>query len=387
MINFTTPSTTITHNDLVECIKDDFGIIYSKDGSRLLDAKHIDVNIESYPILAGTKVICDHAFHHCKSISEIHIPDTIISIGQSAFSCCYDLKTINFPNSVISIGDNAFSWCKNLNKIVIPQSVINIGLNAFIGCGKEIIDVSPMNTIYDSRDSCNAIVESKCNKIVVGGKHTIIPNSITEIGDNAFKSCKGLTTIQIPDSVTIIGNNAFEECYDLSAINIPNSISSIGDYAFSRCKSLQKIIIPDTITSIGDYAFNNCSNLSEVFFPDTIASIGINVFYMCHKKTLANLKKTEYGYKIVNRIKLSRVSAIQEWFSQCEKATVEYHDVEWRKSKCICFQDKNGNKHYEILSPLSSLNIGDEVDIQTIEFLHFKKMGTDMLRVDGVKIT
>ena len=120
--------------------------------------------------------------------------------------------------------------------------------------------------MYDSRNNCNAIVESATNTLMFGCKNTIIPNSVTSIGRDAFSWCSGLTSISIPNSVTSIGYAAFSWCSGLTSITIPNSVTSIGEGAFYGCDVLTSITIPNSVTSIGDIAFAECCGLTSVIF-------------------------------------------------------------------------------------------------------------------------
>ena len=156
--------------------------------------------------------------------------------------------------SVTSIGEGVFYLCESLTSIEIPNSVTSIGVCAFIGCSSlTSIVVDSGNSIYDSRNDCNAIIETASNTLVAGCQNTIIPNIVTSIGNDAFSSCESLTSIEIPNSVTSIGDYAFSQCSSLTSIEIPNSVTRIGNYAFYLCESLTKITClatnPPTIKS------------------------------------------------------------------------------------------------------------------------------------------
>ena len=225
--------------------------------------------------------IGNSAFSNCSGLTSIEIPNSVTSIGNSAFSNCSGLTSIEIPNSVTSIGSNAFSW-SGLTSIEIPNSVTSIGNEAFSPCvGLENFVVEGGNPNYDSRNNCNAIIETQTNTLLYGCMNTIIPNSVTSIGDRAFYSCSGLTSIEIPNSVTSIGDWAFIFCSKLTSIEIPNSVTSIGNSAFSYCSKLTSIEIPNSVTSIGYLAFSNCFGLTSIEIPNSVTSIGESAFHSC----------------------------------------------------------------------------------------------------------
>jgi hypothetical protein len=200
----------------------------------------------------------------CKFLS-ISLPITIKKIGYSALSRCVNLTSITIPNSVTRIESRAFESCYNLPSIIIPNSVTYISGTIFEDCyALASLYVENGNSIYDSRNNCNAIIRTSDNVLITGCKNTVIPSSVTVIGDDAFMGCSGLTSISIPNSVTSIGNDAFAYCRGLRSISIPNSVTNIGNYAFSDCSGLTSISIPNSVTSIGDRAFIGCSRLTSI---------------------------------------------------------------------------------------------------------------------------
>ena len=172
----------------------------------------------------------------------------VTTIKNSAFDVCPGLISIEIPNSVTTIGDNAFGSCDGLTSIVVAED----------------------NTIYDSREDCNAIIETATNTLIQGCKNTIIPNSVTTIGNGAFFGFNSLTSIKIPNSVTTIGQWAFYSCTNLTSIEIPNSVTTIEKKAFGNCESLTSVtsLIPaDKLFIPGEDAFYNVPTSCTLYVP------------------------------------------------------------------------------------------------------------------------
>ena len=297
-------STEVTKEDLKNAVEDEFGVKYSKDWKRLLKAPSRLKG--EYSIRKGVKVIGDRAFYACKSLTSINIPNSVTYIGNHAFRGCKTLTCINIPNSVTNIGNEAFSGCKSLTEITIPSSVVNMNGNPFCRWNGMLYNESK-EFIYEhqvlfnkDRTTLIAYISNDTNYIIPNSVTYIgngafrgcdsltsinIPNSVTNIGNKAFWGCESLTSINIPTSVTHIGNSAFSFCYSLTSINIPTSVTHIGNSAFMWCDSLTSINIPNSVTNIGDYAFHYCKSLISINIPNSVTNIGIYAFFRCESLT------------------------------------------------------------------------------------------------------
>lgn len=225
--------------------------------------------LTSLSIPNSVTTIEEGAFAYCSGFTgDLVIPNSVVTIEPSAFQICYGFDgTLTLGTGLITIGDYAFNDCPGLTgTLYIPSNVQSVGGNSFGYCAFEGIVVDPENPNFDSREDCNAIITTSTNELITGCKNTVIPNTVTAIGDNAFRGITGMTSLNIPNSVASIGNNAFAFCFDLTGdLVIPNSVKTIGESAFFQCENLYgKLILGESISYIGDWAFRKCSHISEV---------------------------------------------------------------------------------------------------------------------------
>ena len=209
------------------------------------DAKHVWINDFFYN-LHGTDRIAELTYQNRQRdknypwTSSADIPASVTynginyrvtSIGDSAFCFCTSLTSIDIPNSITSIGEHAFYGCTGLTSMTIPNSVTSIGRRAFNDCsGLTSITVSPNNPIYDSRNNCNAIIETSTNTLIAGCQNTIILNRVTSIGSFAFQYCSSLTSVTcMATTPPSISSNVFLSV-DCSTIPLYVPAQSVGLY-------------------------------------------------------------------------------------------------------------------------------------------------------------
>lgn len=305
-------------------------------------------------------ILYDHAFAFCNGLTSIYIPDSVSVLinsysslyGINPFASCRGIISIVVadgnpyldsrnncnaiiltatnvllsgcqntvvPSTVTTIGRDSFYACTGLTSLTIPTSVTNIVGTPFIGCsGLTSIIVESGNTVYDSRNNCNAIIETSSNKLLLGCRNTVIPNNTISIWHFAFSNCYSLDSITIPASVTAIGDEAFSGCTGLAQLNVPSTVTSIASNAFNNVRMIYyngiasnyrnqhwgaiymngyiedslyfssstkdtlvgahpritTAVIPSSVKTIGGRAFINCTELTTVTMGDSVAEIG-----------------------------------------------------------------------------------------------------------------
>ncbi|MCL2074203.1 MAG: leucine-rich repeat domain-containing protein [Marinilabiliaceae bacterium] len=257
------------------------------------------------------------------------------------------------------VSSYGYSYNKNNNKSLIsisfPSSVEKLKVNLFDLFQKlETITVADDHKSYLTEDGI--LFNKDKTKIIrfpagKKGKY-VIPNTVVEIEENAFKECVGLTTIIIPDTVLKIGKNAFRECKGLKSINIPKKTIEIGSYAFCDCSGLTSFIIPETETKIKDSFLSGCSDLTSINIPETVVEIGRKAFEGCTGLTFITIPMSvEYignsafsGCKGLKSVKIlnKAIKLGDHVFYNCSELTsLEMHkSVAYKKNEAFAHCEK-----------------------------------------------
>ena len=233
-------------------------------------------------------VISYYMFAGCESLQSIILPAGISSIRFSGFAYCTNLESISISDKVTYLETAAFDSCRKLASIRIPKSVTRIYGANFSDCNSlNSITVEKGNPKYDSRDNCNAVIETADNRLITGCSETTIPNTVTTIGTQAFMDCK-FTSVSIPSSVKTIERGAFDGS-SLISITIPSTVESVGIQIFGRCAQLSSIVVEsgnpnydsrDNCNAIIETATNKLvATCYKTVVPPSVTSLGEYTFW------------------------------------------------------------------------------------------------------------
>ncbi len=186
-------------------------------------------------------------------------------IGRQAFVGHPEIKHLVISEGTEIVSDDAFAYCLNLESISLPATLEILAPASFRGCsGVESISIAEGNGTYDSREGCNAIIETDRGTLVLGCKAARIPRGVTAIGECAFAGQQDIGGMAIPEGVKALGCRAFADCTGLRHISLPQSLQSIGEGAFEGCASLEEVAIPEGVREIGNSVVAGCARLGRL---------------------------------------------------------------------------------------------------------------------------
>lgn len=287
-------------------------VLYSKDKKRIVRAHP---NIGPYYEVPQSVVRIDRmAFYNCKNLEEISLHDNIRTIGNHAFGCCKKIKRIVIPKKLKVIETHTFEDCVSLSEVVLQSGLKEIEWYAFFGCSSlhhifipesvrhihthiasslRDYSVSPdskhfatIDGVLFNKDLTKLLEMPRGRKI----RNYVIPDSVVEIGYDAFWLCKSLRHVTLPIGLRRIGEGAFGDCISLQELQLPDGIDTIQKDTFRYCEALKSIKLPRHLKKIGEGAFFCCDSLQSLSLPPSIKIIDMYSLPM-------ELKELHLAYK------------------------------------------------------------------------------------------
>ena len=240
----------------------------------------------------------NRTFFNCKVLTEIEIPGTATTVGNQAFENCENLALATLNSGIVSIGANCFKNCGNLTTMSIPGSVTTIGEGAFDDCtllssvsflaGEEDLWIpyfsdSPIRTLRIGRNLKYSFGETGSpfrNKTTIN-RVSFTGNFVTNLYNNLFDGCSGITSIALPNTLKTIDAYVFHKCTGLIDIEIPEGVTKIGNNSFENCTKLANVSLPASLEIIEPYLFHNCISLAHIDLKEGLSTIKTHAFDMC----------------------------------------------------------------------------------------------------------
>ena len=237
------------------------GIYCNLDGTtRKAEVTYKDENYNSY---SGDVTVPE-------KVTYLGTDYTVTAIGEEAFFRSSDLTSVTLPATVTTIDAGAFQYCTALTSFTVSKSVTSIGENPFSGCnGLTSLTVESGNPKYDSRDNCNAIIDSEVNTLVSACNVTVIPDDVKTIGTCSFLGLNKITSVEIPNSVESIASYAFYSCTNLASVTFSENLKTIDNDAFQSCTALMEIhsLVETPFTTGSHVFFKNTYKNATLYVP------------------------------------------------------------------------------------------------------------------------
>lgn len=316
--------------------------------------------------------IDDSVFEGCSALESVKLNHNISSIGKEAFSGCKSLTDVDIHlyDTITSIGEGCFKNCQSLKAFKLPSRITKIEKETFEYCASlESIEIGGMVTSIDG------YAFYKCTSLKSAG----IPNSVTTIGEAAFDLCEALETVKLPNKLTSIGAYVFSGCASLKNIVIPDTVTEIKNGAFASCTSLENLALPEKIRTIGEYAFMGCPGFEELVFPQTLSTIGTAAFVNC-----SDIKEVYFLNKstAINSYSFGYSKNGKEDFAKAENPPTIYG---YYGSTAAAYAGNNGLNFVEMNSNPPGVQTVINLDSDTIELdkTRMKKIGFTVTNSGG----
>ena len=291
-------------------------------------------NLTNVVLSNGLSELGSYLFKNCTKLVSLTIPDNIIKFSIGVFSGCSSLTSLTIPNSVTSIGAYLFYNCENLKSVTISNSVTSSPTQLFTNC-KNLENISIPNCDF----LATVPKDNKIEKIIISGNPTIVggfkgythlrevqlPDSVTEIAEEAFCGCSNLcffeNPFKFPRNLKKIGKAAFHSCGWFCLQTLPDGLTEIGEKAFYESGLLGRnggeLIIPNSVTKIGQWAFGAIRRLTYEYDQNSIFKPSVIV--ISENSELTEIAEEAFKNCIISEIVIPKKNKKigKGWFKNC----------------------------------------------------------------------
>jgi len=262
------------------------------------NGKEAKVTIPSEIDGVSVNSIGEKAFFENKSIKEVIIPDGVKYFGGGVFASCTKLEKVELPKNVEQLGECMFSHSE-LKSITLPSNIVSIP-EYFLGYTPIQTITIPNSVKTIDSYAFEGCYELRTVKFQKG-------SSLTNIGDEVFRSCTALKTITIPDNIKKMGQGVFLYCGSLEQVKFSSNskLTAVSHSLFRDCKKLKKVTLGPNVKSIGLNSFINCKSLKTVTFNGNVPKMKANSFTKVNSKVTFRVP-AKYASKYTKAIKKAK---------------------------------------------------------------------------------